>query len=147
MSTTDPGRTRAAGQRPDGPAPAAAYEAGEGWVLFSAVILGILATLNLIDGIAAVSKSSFFVGQAKFVASDLKTWGWILIILAVVQGVASTGVFLRWRGVRWLGVGIAGLNAIAQLLFMPAYPLWAISLFTLDILVMYGLIAWGGPRD
>ena len=48
---------------------------------------------------------------------------------------------------RWLGVGIAGLNAVAQLLIMPAYPLWALCLFSLDVLVMYGLIAYGGPQE
>jgi hypothetical protein len=125
----------------------AGYVEGEGWILFAGVILGMLAALNLIDGIAAVSKSTFFVNDAKFVVSDLKTWGWILIVLGVVQGIASIGVFLRWRGIRWVGVTIAGLNSIGQLLFMPAYPLWAISLFTLDILVMYGLVAYGGPQD
>jgi hypothetical protein len=134
-------------QRSPRNAPPAGYVAGEGWVLFAGVILGMLATLNLIDGIAAVSKSSFFVGDAKFVVSDLKTWGWVLIILGLVQGITAIGVFLRWRGIRWVGVGIAGLNSIGQLLFMPAYPLWAITLFTLDILVMYGLIAYGGRTD
>jgi hypothetical protein len=143
MSTRDPAGSRPAGRY----APPAGYEQGEGWVLFAGTILAILATLNLIDGIAAVSKSKFFVGHAEFVFANLKTWGWILIIVAIIQGVTAAGVFLRWQGIRWVGVTIAGLNAIVQLLFLPAYPLWALSLFTLDVLVMYGLIAWGGPRQ
>ena len=39
---------------------------------------------------------------------------------------------------------IVSLNAIAQLLFMPSYPFWALSVFTLDVLVLYGLAAHGG---
>ena len=35
------------------------------------------------------------------------------------------------------------MNAIIQLLFIPAYPFWSLALFTLDILVIYGLIAHG----
>src|SRR3954468_11695603 len=123
MSTTDPSRTRATARQSEGAAPTP-YYAGEGWVLFAGTVLAILAVLNLVDGIAAVSNSNFFVGQAEFVFSDLKTWGWVLIVVAVIQGVASAGVFLRWTGVRWVGVTIAGLNSIAQLIFMPAYPLW-----------------------
>jgi hypothetical protein len=46
-------------------------------------------------------------------------------------------------GIRWIGVAIAAGNAILQLLFMPAYPFWSLCLFTLDILVIYGLIARG----
>jgi hypothetical protein len=55
-----------------------------------------------------------------------------------------------WAGnqlARWTGVVIVSLNAIAQLLFMPAYPFWSLSIFALDILVIYGLAAHGGrPR-
>jgi hypothetical protein len=45
--------------------------------------------------------------------------------------------------VRWFGVAVAMCNAIAQLLFIPAYPFWSLTLFTVDILVIYGLIAHG----
>jgi hypothetical protein len=122
-------------------------ERGTGWVLFAGMMLATLGILNLIDGIAAVSRSKFFVAGAEFVFGDLRTWGWILIVIAVVQGVTALGVFLNWKAVRWVGAAIAGVNAIAQLMFLPAYPLWALSLFTLDILVIYGLLAYAGPRE
>ena len=63
--------------------------------------------------------------------------------MAAIQGLVVAGIALEWRGFRWGGVAIAGLNAIAQLLFMPSYPLWSLALFTLDILVIYGLVAHG----
>jgi hypothetical protein len=44
---------------------------------------------------------------------------------------------------RWAGVAVAALNGIAQLLFIQAYPFWSLTLFTIDILVIYGLIAHG----
>jgi hypothetical protein len=40
----------------------------------------------------------------------------------------------------------AGLNSIVQLLFLPAYPFLALALFTVDVLIIYGLIAYGGRR-
>jgi hypothetical protein len=106
----------------------------------------MLATLNVIDGIAAVSNSTFFVNEAKFILSDLNTWGWILIVMGVVQGLTAVGVWLKTPGVRWIGVTIAALNAIVQMFFIAAYPFWALALFTLDILVIYGLVAYGRPR-
>jgi len=39
---------------------------------------------------------------------------------------------------------VAGINSIIQLIFLPAYPFLALSIFTLDILVIYGLVAYGG---
>jgi hypothetical protein len=116
---------------------------GEGWVLFAGVMLAILAVLNTIEGIAAVSTSTFFVNDAKYILSDLNTWGWAMIVLGVVQGLTAIGVWMRVKAVRWVGVTIAALNAIAQMFFLPAYPLLSVMLFTLDILVIYGLIAHG----
>jgi hypothetical protein len=149
MSTTDPAQARPTVRQyaPSADMSYAGEASGEGWVLFAGVMLAMLATLNFIDGLAAVSNSTFFVGDAKFVASDLNTWGWVLIVISLVQIVTAFGVWAKWTGVRWIGVTIAALNAIVQLVFMPAYPLWSLCLFTLDILVIYGLVAHGSRRS
>ena len=115
-----------------------------GWVLFAGVMLAILATLNLIDGIAAVSSSTFFVNDAKYIFSDLNTWGWVLIAMGVVQGLTALGVWAKAPAARWVGAVIASLNAIVQMAFLPAYPLLSVMLFSLDVLVIYGLVAHGG---
>jgi hypothetical protein len=122
-------------------------ESGYGWVLFAGTMLAILGVLNFIDGIAAVSNSTFFVADAKFVISNLNTWGWVLIVLGVVQAGLAFGIWAQVKGLRWIGVAIASLNAIAQLMIMPAYPFWALTLFTLDILVIYGLVVHGARTE
>ena len=58
----------------------------------------------------------------------------------------AAGVWMRASGVRWLGVAIAGVNAIVQMMFISAYPFWSMAVFALDILVIYGLIVHGGRR-
>jgi hypothetical protein len=116
---------------------------GDGWVLFAGTMLLMAGTLNAIDGIAAISDSTFFTENARFVVSNLNTWGWIVLLLGAVQVLAGFGIWARTPGVRWFGVAVAALNGIAQLLFIPAYPFWSLALFTLDILVIYGLIAHG----
>jgi hypothetical protein len=143
MSTTNPTRGTTARQFTPGDEIDRDETRGNGWVLFAGVMLAMLATLNLIDGIAAVSNSTFFVNDAKYILSDLNTWGWVLIVMGVVQGLAAIGVWAKTPGVRWLGVTIAALNAIAQMFFLPAYPFWSLTMFTLDILVIYGLVAHG----
>jgi hypothetical protein len=112
-------------------------------VAFAGTMLAMLGTLNVIDGIAAISNSSFYTENARFVFSDLNTFGWIVLILGSVQVLAAYGIWAKTPGVRWFGVIVASLNAIAQMLWMPAYPFWSLMLFTLDILVIYGLIAYG----
>jgi hypothetical protein len=151
MSTADPARAAAARSYSGGDAAAraeyAGAEPGDGWVLFAGTMLAILGTLNVIDGIAAVSNSKFFTQNATYIISNLNTWGWILICMGAAQVLLAIGIWARVRGLRWIGVGIAALNAVAQLVFMPAYPFWSLSLFALDILVIYGLVAHGArPR-
>ncbi len=119
------------------------YERGYGWVLFAGMLLCLLGTLNIIEGIAAVSNSHFFVGNAHYVAGDLNAWGWTIMVVGVVQLLVGFGVFVKNQFARWLGVIAASLNAIAQLMFIPAYPFWSLALFTLDILVIFGLVAYG----
>ena len=148
MSTTDPTRSRPTVQQYSGAGGPEAYgdpsvDSASGWVMFAGVMLMIAGTLNVIDGIAAVSNSTFFTENARFVISGLNTLGWILIFLGVGQGLVALGVWAQAKGVRWIGVAIASANAIMQLLFIPAYPFWSLSIFTLDILVIYGLIVHG----
>ena len=70
-------------------------DAASGWVTFAGVMLVILATVNVIDGIAAVSNSTFFTANAKFVISGLNTWGWILILCGTGQGLVAVPVHAR----------------------------------------------------
>ena len=119
---------------------------GYGWVMFAGTVLALVGTLNIIEGIAAVSRSHFFVANAHYVFGDLKSWGWTVLIIGAIQLLTGFGVLMKNQLARWAGVTFAALNAIAQLLMIPSYPFWSLTLFAVDILIMYGLIAYGGRR-
>jgi hypothetical protein len=121
-------------------------DVGGGWLLFAGVMLMIVGIMNFIGGIAAIDDANVYVGDAQFVFSDLATWGWVILITGTVQVLAAFGIWAGNELARWLGVGFASLNALAQLLLMPAFPLWSLSLFAVDILIIYGLIAYGGRQ-
>ncbi len=116
---------------------------GTGWVAFAGVMILVLGTLNVIYGIAAIDNSSFYVNDAKYIFSDLNTYGWIVLCIGVVQVLVGFGIFARVGIARWTGVLIAALNCIAQLLFIPAYPLASLAVIAIDVLIIYGLIAHG----
>jgi hypothetical protein len=121
-----------------------AERALNGWVVFSGTMLAVVGALNVIYGIAAIDDSSFFVNNANFVISGLNTWGWVTLIIGAVQVLCAFGVWARNTPATWAGIGFAGLNAIAQLLMLPAYPFLSIALFGVDMLVIYGLAVHGG---
>jgi len=117
---------------------------GGGWILFASIMFVISATLNIIWGIAAVGNSRFFIGNTSYIISDLKTWGWVAIVLGCLEVFAALSI---WRGStfgRWLGIAIAGLAILAAMLSIPGYPLWSLTQVALAVLVIYGLAAYGG---
>jgi hypothetical protein len=119
------------------------YEERSGWVTFAAILLLIGGSLNVIYGIAAIGDSSFFVRDARYVISNLNTWGWITLGIGVLQLLAAGSL---WRGGlfgRVMGVCIASVSAISALLSIPAYPFWSLVIFALDILIIQQICAHG----
>src|SRR3954452_15954723 len=104
------------------------YYAGAGWVLFATIMLFVSAALNAIWGIAAISKSRFFVGDASYIFSDLKTWGWIIVGFALLETLAALSVARGGAFGRWFGIAAAALGILAAMLSSPGYPLWSLVL-------------------
>jgi len=120
--------------------------AGGGWVAFAGIMIAIVGVLNIIYGIAAISNSHFFVRNTTYILSDLNTWGWVLLITGIIQFGAAVAIFGRVEWGRWIGILTASVNAIIQLIFIPAYPFGSLAMFAIDILVIYGLVAYGGRQ-
>jgi hypothetical protein len=84
-------------------------EKGFGWLLFAATMLGLAGVLSIIDGIMALSKSSFYAANSHYVFSDLRTWGWITLLVGVLLIIAAMGVFSGSSFARWFGIFAASL--------------------------------------
>jgi hypothetical protein len=102
---------------------------------------------NLIYGISALAKASFFVGNAHYVIGDLRAWGWVTLIFAALQIVAGIGVLAGNQYARWSGVALVGLNAVSQMFFIPAYPFWSLTIIAMDIVALWGLCAYGSRAN
>ena len=115
-----------------------------GWVIFAAVMLIIVGVLNVIWGIAAIADSKFFIQDQKYILSNLNLWGWVTLIIGVLQLFAG---FSLWSGNiygRVMAILFASLSALAALLSIPAYPFWSLAIFAIDIIVIYQVSLYGG---
>ena len=110
-----------------------------GWWVFAGILLLVAGVLNIIWGIAAIGDSKFFTEHGTFIISGLHTWGWIILVLGVLELIAAFSLFSGGEFGRWFGVFIASLNAIGALLSIPAYPFWSLGLFALAIIIIYKL--------
>ena len=120
---------------------------GYGMVIFAAALLGVVGFFNVIDGIAAIARSHVFVANAHYVVGDLRAWGWVALILGVLQALASIGVLNGNQAARWFGVAVTGLSAISQMFFIPAYPFWSLIIIAVDVVALWGLCAYGSRQN
>jgi hypothetical protein len=120
---------------------------GFGLVIFAVAVLAVAGFFNLIDGIAAVANSHVFVAGAHYVVGDLRTWGWVTLILGGLQVLAALGVLAGNQMARWFGVVVVGLSAIAMMFFIPAYPFWALMIVAVDVVALYALCAYGSREN
>jgi hypothetical protein len=88
-----------------------------------------------------------FVAHAHYVFGSLRTWGWITLILAVLQLATAGGMLAGNQLARWFAVAVIGLNAIDQMFFIPAYPVWSLMIIAVDIVALYGLCGYGSHQN
>jgi hypothetical protein len=125
---------------------AARADEGSGWVSFAGVMLAIVGTMNFIYGIAAIGDSRFFANDTTYIIHDLNVYGWVLLVVGIIQIATAFGIWSGAEWARWVGVFSASVNAVIQLTWLAAAPLAALALFAIDLLVIYGLVAHGGRR-
>jgi hypothetical protein len=116
---------------------------GIGRSFFAATLLVVGGVLNIIWGIAAIGNSSFFTHNAHYVFSNLKTWGWVTLILGILELIASVSLVRGGLYGRWFAIAMGCLAAIDSLLNIAAYPFWSIAVFALSLWIVHGLIIYG----
>jgi hypothetical protein len=120
---------------------------GVGRAIFAAILLLIAGTLNIIYGIAGISNAHFYSASGQhYVFSDVKTWGWITLILGIIELTAGFSLFGGRPYGRVIGIAAASLGAIGALMSIGgAYPFWAVGVFALCVIVIHGLVVLGEP--
>ncbi len=115
-----------------------------GWWVFAGVLLLVAGVLNIIYGIAAIGDSKFFTENATYIISGLHTWGWVSLIIGVLELIAAFSLFSGGEFGRWFGIFVGALNAMTALLSIGGYPFWSLAIFALSIIIVYKLAE--GPQ-
>jgi hypothetical protein len=120
---------------------------GAGRAAFAAFLLLLAGMLNIIYGIGAVDNANVLVNDTRFIFSDLSTYGWVLIVLGVIQLTAGLSLLGGGTYGRVIGIAAAMLGAIGALVGVGgANPWWSLGVFALCVIVMHGLIVYGEPE-
>jgi hypothetical protein len=117
---------------------------GAGRVVFVAILLLFVGTINIIYGIGALGDANVFVNDQRLVFDNLNTYGWVLIILGVIQLTAGFSLFGGGTYGRVIGIIAASIGAIEALISVGgAYPWWSLGVFALCLYILHGLIVFG----
>ena len=120
---------------------------GAGRVLFVAILLMIAGTLNVIYGIGAISDANFYSHNTQYVFSSLHTWGWITLLLGLIQLTGGLSLASGNAYGRVIGLTAASFGAIGALLSVGgAYPFWSLGIFALCVIVIHGILVYGEPE-
>ena len=97
-----------------------------GWVVFASFMMIMLGIFQAIQGLVAIFDDGFYLVSSRG------------LVLASGVGVLSGN-----RAARTVGVILAAFSALANMVFIEAYPFWSILIITVDVLVIYALIVHG----
>ncbi|KQV18815.1 MULTISPECIES: hypothetical protein [unclassified Kitasatospora] len=118
-----------------------------GWTTFAAVLMIFGGAMAIFEGIAAIAKDDLLVVTRDYAFRMNTTgWGWIHLILGILIVLAGIALFSGALWARIIGVALAGLSMVANFLWLPYYPFWAIVLIALDVFVIWALCA-GTTRE
>ena len=122
-------------------------EVAFGVATFAGVLLVVLAVFQIIDGISAIANDTVFVRGLSYTWEfDVTAWGWIHLIIGLIALGTGIGIIMGQTWGFLVGIVIAALSALANFMFMPHYPLWALVLIAFDLFVIWSLSTVRGAR-
>src|SRR5215211_234617 len=116
-----------------------------GFILFAGLMMIMVGIWQALQGLVAIFENEFYVATRNYLFQfDATTWGWIHLLLGLLVAFAGWGLLSGQTWARAAAIALALLSAIANFLFIPYYPFWALLLITLDIFVIWAITAHGG---
>ncbi|MCX5132199.1 hypothetical protein OOK06_08845 [Streptomyces sp. NBC_00340] len=110
-----------------------------GPLLFAGTAMMLSGPLSILMGASGIAEDNLFAASQYAYRFDLTAWGWIHIFVGLALVIAGLGVVSNKSWGRGAGLVAAGISLITQFMFVPYYPLWAIPVMTLDVLIIFAL--------
>ncbi|MBW3707658.1 hypothetical protein DTB58_27620 [Streptomyces griseus] len=145
-STPAPGASRPADPPPGG---GSGSPWAAGGTVFAGVLLFVDGVLGVLKGIAGIASNDVYTRINDYVFKfSVTSWGWIHLVLGVILILVGWGILSGAAWARAAGVVLASLNLIANFMWLPYTPVWAIVTIAIDVFVIWALCTdRSNPRD
>ena len=115
-----------------------------GFISFAGIVLILAGIFHVIDGIVGLVNNDFYVKTDNWVFKfNVTSWGWIHIILGIIAILAGVGLFSGAIWARTVAVIVAAVSIIANFVWLPYYPWWAVLVIVLDFFVIWAVVLHG----
>jgi len=122
-----------------------------GWIGFAGWLMIVIGALDFIEGLIAIIRDKYYVlAPDQIIVFDMTTWGVLTLIWGGIVVLAGWGLLTRAEWARWFTIVVGSLNVLGQLAVFGSaqYPLWALTIIALSIVVIYALIVrWDDGRQ
>ena len=123
---------------------AARSNAWTGWIAFAGLLMIVIGFIDFFEGLIAVIRNQYYLATPnQIIVFDTTTWGWLTMIWGVILAFVGLGLLNGSSWARWTAVVVLVVTILEQLAFVGSsqYPLWALTVLTLSIIVLYALVA------
>lgn len=116
-----------------------------GWIAFAGLVLAMLGTWHVLQGVVALVRDEYFLVARSGLVLDVgyPAWGWTHVATGIVLLLAGVGVLAGWLWARVVGTLVAFASALLSLAFLAAYPVWAVLMIALAVVVVMALTVHG----
>jgi hypothetical protein len=145
MTDTSHSRTESVTSSSYPPSSGADVSGWAGWVVFAGIMMIMLGAFQVIEGLVALFDQGYYlVAPSGLVLSvDYNTWGWAHLIIGVLAVATGIGLIAGNMLARVVGVILAVISAILNLVFIAAYPVWSTIVIAIDVIVIYAIVVHG----
>ena len=116
------------------------------WMFFAGGMLVLIGVIQVITGLVSLFRDQVYAVRPDRLLVDVSydVWGWTHVVLGVLLIVLGYAVLSARKWARFTAAGLAAVSAVVNFLFLPAYPVWAVIVIALDLIVVFALLVHGG---
>jgi hypothetical protein len=131
------------------PGAASAGSGWTGWIVFAAALLFLAGLAQLLQGFVALFDDDFYVVGSDGLALGLNytVWGVVHLMVGTLACLIGVGLLSGNMVARGAAVILAGFSAVANLVFLAAYPAWSLVIIAVDIAVIHAVVVHGGELE
>ncbi|WP_329377850.1 DUF7144 family membrane protein [Streptomyces sp. NBC_01716] len=112
-----------------------------GGAMFAGVLLFVDGVLSVLNGVVAIARDNVFSLTGSYTYQfTLTSWGWIHLVVGVLLILTGLGIIRRAPWARVIGVGMAAVSVVANFMWLPYQPVWAVVTIAIGVFVIWALL-------